>query len=56
MDKLDKKRNKLQERINYLQNELNESLAKKVSSTKEIDVAKHQSEIIKLKKELLNMI
>jgi thiamine biosynthesis lipoprotein ApbE len=55
MSKVDKKRKKLQERIDFLENELRMSLTKKDSSTKEINVAKHQSEIIKLKKDLMNL-
>ena len=38
MAKIDKKRAKLQERIEYLQEEMKTELGKKTSSTKEIDL------------------
>ena len=55
MSKLEKKRAKLQERIQYLQNELRMALTKKTSDVKEIDVAGHQRKISDLQKELSNL-
>lgn len=52
MGKIEKKKKKLQEQIDYLQNELVESLTKKTSTTKEIDVAGQQRKIQDLKKQL----
>jgi predicted nucleic acid-binding Zn-ribbon protein len=52
MGKVDKKKRKLQDRIDTLQEELRNSLTKKDSSTKEIDVASHQRKIQDLQKEL----
>ena len=52
MGKLDKKRKKLEERIEQLQNELVVSLTKKSSSTVEINVPSHQRKINELKKTL----
>lgn len=52
MGKIEKKKKKLQGQIDYLQNELVESLTKKTSTTKEIDVAGHQRRIQELKKQL----
>jgi len=53
MGKLEKKKLKLQERIQYLEKELISSLTKKTSDTKEIDIAGHQRKIGELKKELV---
>lgn len=55
MSKIDKKKSKLQERITFLENELTEALTKKVSNTKEIDVASCQRKIYELKLELKNL-
>lgn len=52
MSNINKKREKLQNRIDELQKELTESLTKKTSTTKEIDVAGHQRKIQELKKQL----
>ena len=52
MGKLDKKKLKLQERIDFLQNEMVSSLTKKTSDTKEISVGEYQRKILELKKEL----
>ena len=53
MGKVDKKKKKkLQERIDYLQNELTQHLTKKDSRTTEIDVAGYQRRILELRKEL----
>jgi len=56
MGKLEKKKLKLQERIQYLEEELRLSLTKKTSDTKEIDVAGHQRKINDLRKELTQLI
>ena len=55
MSKIEKKRAKLKERIQYLENELTTALTKKTSDVKEIDVAGHQRKISELRKELLNI-
>ena len=55
MDKIQKKKNKIIERINELQNELNESLTKKTSTTKEINVAGQQRKIQELRLQLQKM-
>ncbi len=52
MGKIEKKKAKLQERIEYLEDELKTSLGKKTSDTKEIDIASHMRKISDLKKEL----
>ncbi len=53
MSKIEKKRSKMLERINFLENELRDSLTKKDSATKEIDVSSHSRKILDLKKELV---
>lgn len=55
MSKLDKKKIKLQERIDFLENEMISNLTKKTSNTKEIDVPTYQRNIQKLKLELSNL-
>ena len=52
MSKLDKKKIKIQERIEYLENEMRINLTKKTSNTKEISVSDYQSKIRDLKIEL----
>lgn len=52
MGKLEKKRKKLQDRIDYLQDELTQSLTKKTSSTAEINVGEQQRKIQQLKDQL----
>ena len=52
MGKLEKKKLKLQERIDFLQNEMVSALTKKTSDTKEISVGEYQRKILELKKEL----
>ena len=52
LSKLDKKKAKLQERIQYLETELRTSLTKKTSDTKEISVAGHTRKIAELTQEL----
>lgn len=56
MGKIEKKRLKIQERINFLEDELRMSLTKKTSTTKEIDVASHSRKIQELKIELSKMV
>jgi len=53
MGKIEKKREKIVERINFLENELIESLTKKTSTTREINVAEQTTKINNLKKELI---
>lgn len=55
MSKIEKKRKKLQERIEFLENEMRTQLTKKVSNTKEIDVPSYQIKIQDLRKELSNL-
>jgi sugar-specific transcriptional regulator TrmB len=55
MAKIDKKRKRLQERIDHLQSELNSSLTKKSSNTVEINVGEQQRKILELRKELANL-
>lgn len=55
MGKVDKKIKKLQERIDFLQNELTLSLTKKTSSTAEISVGDYQRKIQDLKLELIKL-
>jgi len=52
MGKIDKKREKLKERIEFLENELRLSLTKKDSNTREINVSSHQRKIQELRIEL----
>lgn len=55
MSKVEKKRKKLQERIQTMESELRLSLTKKDSNTKEIDVPTYQRRILELKTELSNL-
>jgi len=55
MGKIDKKKEKLKERIKFLEDELLESLTKKTSSTKEINVAEQQRKINELRTELIKL-
>ena len=52
MSKLDKKKEKISERIKFLEKELIDSLTKKDSNTREISVGGHQRKIEDLKIEL----
>jgi len=52
MGKIEKKRKKLQDRIEFLENELRTSLTKKSSATAEINVASHQRQIKELREKL----
>jgi hypothetical protein len=51
----EKKKRKLEERINFLENELLEALTKKTSNCKEINVADYQRKIFDLKAELIKI-
>ena len=55
MGKLEKKKQKLQERIVFLETELTNSLTKKSSNVKEIDVPTQMRKIQELQKELQAM-
>lgn len=55
MSKIDKKKNKLQERIDYLQELMNSNLSKKTHNTSEINLPKMLSEIAGLKSKINNL-
>lgn len=55
MSKIEKKRKKLQERIDFLENEMRTELTKKTSNTKEINVPSYQRKIQDLRVELTNL-
>lgn len=55
MGKVDKKKKKLQERIDILQEELTMALTKKSSTTAEINIGEFQRRIHELRKELSEM-
>ena len=55
MAKIDKKKKRLQERIDFLETEMRTELTKKTSNTKEIDVPAYQRKIQELKLELINL-
>lgn len=55
MSKIDKKRKKLQERIDTLQDELRLSLTKKDSATAEISVGDYQRKIQQAQEQLNNL-
>ena len=52
MAKIDKKRKRLQERIEFLENEMKTNLKQKTSNTAEISVGDYMSKIQALNKEL----
>lgn len=52
MSKIEKKKNKLKERIEMLENEIRVSLTKKDSNTREINVPAHMRQINDLKLQL----
>jgi len=52
MSKVEKKRKRLKEQIDRLESELRESLTKKTSSVKEINVPSHTAKIKELRTEL----
>lgn len=53
--KIEKKRKKIQERIEFLETEMRTELTKKSSNTKEISVPTYQRKIQDLRVELLNL-
>lgn len=55
MGNIEKKKRKISERIKFLENEMRESLTKKSSETKEIDIESYQRKILELEKELKNL-
>jgi len=55
MAKVDKKRKKLQERIDFLQSELTTSLTKKSGKIAELNVGEYQRKITELRLELINL-
>ncbi len=55
MGKVEKKRKKMQERIDKLQNDLTTALTKKSGSLAEINVGETQRKILELRKELKNL-
>ena len=55
MSKVEKKRKKIQERIDFLETEMRTELTKKTSNTKEINVPSYQRKIQDLKVELSNL-
>ena len=55
MSKIEKKKKKIQERIENLETELRTELTKKTSNTKEINVPAHQRKIQELRVELSNL-
>ena len=55
MGKVEKKKKKIQERIEILQEELTMALTKKTSSTAEISVGEFQRRIFELRKQLETM-
>lgn len=52
MSKLDKKRKKLIERIEYLENEMYMNLKQKTSNTAEISISEYQGKISDLRRQL----
>lgn len=52
MGKIEKKKKKLQERINFLEEQMYINLKQKTSSTAEISLAKYQNELARLRQEL----
>jgi hypothetical protein len=52
MGKIEKKKIRLQERIDHLQHELTVHLTKKSSNSKEIDIAGYQRRILEMRKQL----
>jgi uncharacterized small protein (DUF1192 family) len=55
MNKLEKKKAKLNEEIKRLEEEMRKKLTQKVSNTKEISVGEYQNNIAKLRKELVSL-
>lgn len=55
MGKTERKKERLIERIKFLEDELVQALTKKTSTSKEINVGDHQRKIIELKTELTKL-
>jgi len=55
MGKLDKKRKKIEERIEFLENEMKTNLKQKVSNTAEISVSDYLTKIQKLRLDLQSL-
>lgn len=55
MSKLDKKRQKLKERIAFLEQEMYTNLKQKTSNTSEISVSEYMSKIQNLREQLKNL-
>lgn len=55
MSKIEKKRKKLEERIELLEEEMRTNLRQKISSTAEISISKYQQKILKLRRELIEI-
>lgn len=55
MGKLDKKRAKLEEKIQMLENEMKKNLTQKVSSAAEISINEYLTKIADLKKQLATL-
>ncbi len=55
MGKLEKKKQRLQERLKFLQDEMTLELTKKTSSTKEINLPDYQRKIADLQSQLQKM-
>jgi hypothetical protein len=55
MSKIEKKKKKLQDRIDFLNEEMRMSLTKKSSSTKEISLPEHQKKIKALQDKLKSL-
>lgn len=55
MSKIEKKKQKLQERIQEMETDMRNALTKKDSNTKEISLPTYQRKIQELKVELLNL-
>ena len=52
MGKVEKKRLKLEERIQFLEDEMRKNLVQKTSNTKEISLSEYQNKIQDLRKQL----
>lgn len=55
MGKIDKKRKKIEERIEFLENEMKLNLKQKVSNTAEISVSDYLTKIQGLRKQLIEL-
>ena len=55
MGKIEKKRQRLEERITFLEDEMKKNLIQKTSNTKEISVSDYVTKINDLKKQLINL-